>query len=91
VLDLALAERGPKDILGDAKQPRQGRAVDLVPETAAAGPRLGEDLGGQVGGVVPDPGGRPGQDLGDVTVIDLSEGICLVQSQQIRVGAVLRE
>ena len=54
----------------------------LVPEPLSAMPRLRKDLGGEIGAIVTHSDTRPGENLAYVSVVELGEGIRIVQAQQ---------
>jgi hypothetical protein len=67
--------------VSDAVEPRKCRAIVQVSEALSAMPRRRKDLGGQIGVIVTHPAPRPGEDLAYVSVVELGEGVRVVEDQ----------
>jgi hypothetical protein len=85
VLDAPLSQRLAQDVPRDPEQPRQCGPVALGQESASRQPGPCEDLGRQIGGVLADPGSRPGKYLSSVAVIDLLEAVGSARSEELSV------
>jgi len=67
--------------MSDAVEPRKCGAIVLVSEPLSRLPRRRKDFGGQIGAIVTHPDTRPGEDLADVSVVELGKGVRVVQDQ----------
>jgi hypothetical protein len=86
LLHPSLAQGRPEHIVGNPVEPRQCGSFVLVSKPPSAPPGQGKDLGCQIGAIVTDAGSRPGEDLADVPVVELGEGVRIVEDQQLGVG-----
>ena len=74
-----------RDVGRDGQQPGRCRATALVAKAPPGKPGAGEDLGGQIGGMLADPRSGPGVDLRDVTVVELREGFSVACPEKLGV------